>query len=169
MDETEFWALIDRAREEADADPDGQAVALYGLLKGRAESELQAFATMLETFRARAYRWDLWEAGTLANDGMGDDLFDDFRAWLISRGRIVYEQTLANPDYLADLPEVQRGDDLAAESFPGAVYDAYHDTYGRELEAYSTVPRSTDVGTAAEYSDEELRRRFPRLYALKSS
>jgi hypothetical protein len=105
VDERAFWSLIDRSREAAGGDPDRQADALYELLQGRPEPELRAFGTMFRTFRARAYRWDLWEAGSLINEGMGDDSFDDFRAWLISCGRMVYEQALANPDSLADVSD----------------------------------------------------------------
>jgi hypothetical protein len=166
MDEIEFWSLIDRARESAEGDPDRQADTLYQLLQGRPEPELQAFGTMFRMFRARAYRWDLWEAGSLINEGMGDDSFDDFRAWLISRGRTVYEQALANPDTLADVPEVQQGRDVTAELFSGVIYEVYEDTHGRVLETDAEVPPAIDLGE--ELSDDELRSRLPRLYALKS-
>jgi hypothetical protein len=36
----------------------------------------------------------------LINGGMSDDGFTDFRYWLISRGRDVYERALADPDSL---------------------------------------------------------------------
>jgi hypothetical protein len=46
------------------------------------------------------------------------------------------------------------------------IYEVYEDTHGRELETDSEVPLPTDLGK--EFSDDELRRRFPRLWALKS-
>ncbi|MFK9090715.1 DUF4240 domain-containing protein [Bacillus salipaludis] len=34
--------------------------------------------------------------------GFSDDAFDYFRGWLISQGREVFEQTIKNPEFLAD-------------------------------------------------------------------
>src|SRR5262245_7029047 len=103
MSDEAFWSLIAKSRELAEGDPKRQMIALHEVLRHLSRAELEAFASLYMTLHERAYRWDLWDAGQLVNDGMGDDSFGDFRDWLISRGREVYERTLADPDSLADL------------------------------------------------------------------
>ncbi|MDD4496516.1 MAG: DUF4240 domain-containing protein, partial [Eubacteriales bacterium] len=45
----------------------------------------------------------VFAASCFFNDYMSDDGFNDFRMWLISRGRDTYMAALKNPDTLADL------------------------------------------------------------------
>jgi hypothetical protein len=122
MDESEFWAVIDRSL-------------------------------------ARAYRWDVWGAGHVLNGGMGADSFDSFRDWLIGRGRAVFEQVLADPDSLADVPGAEAGA-IEAEGLRYAMYEAYHVTYDEELPRSEAGP--TAPGGRA-WDEETVSERYPRL------
>jgi Protein of unknown function (DUF4240) len=51
---------------------------------------------------ADSYDWGLWGAAYVIDGGCSDDGFDYFRAYLISRGRAVFEAAMADPDSLAD-------------------------------------------------------------------
>jgi hypothetical protein len=52
-------------------------------------------------------RWDVWAAGYLVGEGFSDDMFIDFRATVTGMGREWYERVLAQPDELANNPDVR--------------------------------------------------------------
>jgi uncharacterized protein DUF4240 len=90
----------------------------------------------------------------------------DFRAWVISRGREVYERTLEDPDSLADLPDVQDPDgNFEAELFAGAAYHVYEEAFGEELDGGGEMDLLEPAGT--ELDDDGIRRALPRLWALR--
>jgi hypothetical protein len=41
--------------------------------------------------------WDLWAAGYVITDGMGDDSFHYFRSWIIGKGRECFDTAIQNP------------------------------------------------------------------------
>ncbi|MBS0297668.1 MAG: DUF4240 domain-containing protein [Proteobacteria bacterium] len=122
MSDDRFWTIIDRtARFESQ--PDRQAEALRSELSVLTASEVAAFDATFEQQMRRAYHWDLWGAASVANGGASDDGFVYFRLWLVSKGRRAFEQTLGDPDSLAD---------LKASPGPDGVY---------EFEAFGYVAR----------------------------
>ncbi|MGC4050728.1 MAG: DUF4240 domain-containing protein [Paludibaculum sp.] len=55
-------------------------------------------------------RWRVWGAGYLIAGGMSDDGFRYFRAWIIGKGKDVFEVAMREPDELGpfvDNPEVE--------------------------------------------------------------
>ncbi len=50
----------------------------------------------------------MWEAANLVCGGCSTDGFWYFHAWLIGLGRDIFERVVADPDNLAEVPEVQR-------------------------------------------------------------
>lgn len=105
MDETEFWELIDAARQRADGDPEDQADLLVERLLGMDPDLVLDFARHFEARYNRACTWDLWGAAWILLGGASDDAFDYFRCWLIGQGREVYEGAVHEPDSLAELLE----------------------------------------------------------------
>ncbi|CAM5356395.1 hypothetical protein STENM327S_01349 [Streptomyces tendae] len=103
MDETEFWELIDAARQGADGDPEDQADLLVERLLDMDPDLVLDFARHFEARYNRACTWDLWGAAWLLLGGASDDAFDYFRCWLIGQGREVYEGAVHEPDSLAEL------------------------------------------------------------------
>lgn len=107
MDEKTFWALMDElSRRTGD-----RAERLSGLreellrLPAEAVVEFQAHleaacdAVTMETLLRAVMRI---ESGLCSDDG-----FDYFALWLVAQGRATYEAVLADPDALADIPEVR--------------------------------------------------------------
>ena len=81
----------------------GAALAGAVVIEGREASVPFAFQRAFERQQARAYSWDLWGAA--------------FQRWLISKGRVVFEAALADPDSLADLLEPDAEGLCAFEEF----------------------------------------------------
>lgn len=110
MDEAQFWTIIEAGGSKAPADPERQLAAARKRLAKLSSEEIRDFHRFFNQKVADAYTWDLWGAGYLINGGCSDDGFHYFRAWVISRGRAVYEAAVANPDSLAGLTDPDRDD-----------------------------------------------------------
>lgn len=102
MDEAEFWRLIDLARDNS-ASCISLAKRLTKELQRRDPAEIVRFQEIFSGCTDRAYRADLWDIYSIINGGCGDDGFEYFRCWLISRGKDVFERVLADPTVLPDL------------------------------------------------------------------
>ncbi|GAA2039187.1 hypothetical protein GCM10009839_46280 [Catenulispora yoronensis] len=108
MDTDAFWQLIADSLVEAPGRVARQEF-LQERLAALTPDEIVAFQVHLDLTCDRAYSWNLVGAGQRIFDGwISDDGFEYFRLWLIGRGRVAFEGAIADPDSLADLPEVQR-------------------------------------------------------------
>lgn len=168
IDETDFWEIVDGTREAAGGDPDAHAGLLVDRLTGLDPEAVCEFARHFESRFIRAYRWDVWGAAWVLLDGAGDDTFENFRCWLISRGRHVFEGTLHEPDALAELLEVFDPDrEGEAEEVGYAAYDAYEQLTGDELPDLGLPEQPAEPeGTPLDFEDAAaLADAYPRLWA----
>ncbi len=170
MDETEFWEIIDRARENADGDPEDQADLVVERLVELDPEAVLDFARHFETRLARAYRWDMWGAADLMLSGADEDAFDAWRCWLIGQGRHVFEGALhQDPDDLATLvgegfdPEVDGdGEDLGY-----AADEAYEQLTGVRLPDLGITAPAEPEGEPIDFEDDAaMADRFPQLWEL---
>ncbi|CAL9426988.1 MULTISPECIES: DUF4240 domain-containing protein [Streptomyces] len=167
MDETEFWELVDDAREAAEGDPEEQADLLVERLARLDPDSVLDFARHFESRYNRAYRWDLWGAAWVLLDGASDDAFDFFRCWLIGQGREVFEGALHDPDGLADLlGDFDEEIDGDGEELGYAADEAYEQLTGvvaPDLEL--PPPPAEPEGTPLDFENERLlAERYPRLW-----
>jgi hypothetical protein len=158
MDDEEFWALVEAARDASNDNVDDRPGALEQLLMSRAPDEVQDFQDCYDEVLRRANRWNLWGAAYLMNGGCSDDTFRYFRDWLISEGRHVFEAALADPDTLADLP---RMDGFELEDYGYVASDVYQQITGNDLEP-AIFDESPDP-EGEEWGEDELPTMFPRL------
>ena len=167
MDETEFWELVDDAREAAEGDPEEQADLLVERLARLDPDSVLDFARHFESRYNRAYRWDLWGAAWVLLDGASDDAFDFFRCWLIGQGRGVFEGALHDPDALADLlDDFDEEIDGDGEELGYAADEAYEQLTGTVAPDLGISPAPTEpTGTPVDLEDEEaLAERYPKLW-----
>ena len=160
MDEKQFWAIVEAARQQAGADPDERVDALQDQLSALDLDGVAAFQRHYERMIAKAHRWDLWGAAYLINEGCSDDGFRYFCDWLISSGRATFERALEDPDSLALLPWQERAE---LEMFGYVALAVYEQKCGRELALDHTTALSMPAGE--EWSEEELPGLLPRLTA----
>ncbi|MFC9112348.1 MULTISPECIES: DUF4240 domain-containing protein [Streptomyces] len=167
MDETEFWELVDIARQDAEGDPEEQADLLVERLVLRDPEAVLDFARHFEARYHRAYRWDLWGAAWVLLDGAGDDAFDFFRCWLIGQGREVFEGALHDPDELADLlGDFDEEIDGDGEDLGYAADEAYEQLTGTVAPDLGLPPAPVEPeGTPLDFENEALlAERYPRLW-----
>ena len=167
-----FWNLIDTSRASGDLNRQGDA--LESLLAEVPVEELVSFHShFYELFHA-AYRADLWGAAYIIIGGCSDDGFDYFRAYLIGRGKAAYEAALKSPDSLAEVVEVDEGEQEELLSLAVKVYlkrtgKTYSDL--KEYDPFVHAPWPELVGDLDDWNDddaaaeEKQSRLYPRLYS----
>ena len=164
----EFWAIIDRSLVDSDGGLDDQTEHLRRLLGDLPDAALAAFDAAFVAANRRLYSWQNWGAATVMLGGCSDDTFTDFRSWVISRGRQVYERFVDDPDSIVeagldDDEEIGLAEgfsyiasELLAERPDTAISDALPD---RE----SLEPEDMPAGERFDDRDEALAARYPRL------
>jgi uncharacterized protein DUF4240 len=167
MDETEFWALIDSTREDAEGDPEEQADLLIERLTRLDPDAVMFFARHFESRYNRASQWDLWAAAWILLDGVSDDAFDAFRCWLIGQGREVFEHAAHDADSLAEVLEgFDEELDGDAEDLGYAADEAYEQLTGTVMPDLGLPePPEDPVGVSLNLEDDAaLAERLPKLW-----
>jgi|SRR5688572_3258605 len=126
MTAEQFWQIIEATSAPTQQEQlerfkgELQQLSLHGLIK---------FERVFAELHFAAYNWDLWLVAWLCRGGMcSDDSFTDFRYWLISRGRAIYETALQDPDALVD--EITRTDNPTFEAFGYLPVKSYRERTG---------------------------------------
>jgi len=178
MDREQLWTLIEAARAATSADCQAVASQVVAALAERSVDDVLAWDQIRHQLLAESYRWELWGAAYLINGGCGDDGFDYFRGWLLGQGHAIWQAALADPDSLADHPEVNSrrpleggSDPLECDDMLYIAYDAYQALTGQELSVEvagrQPRPRPPDLGERWDFEDpSEMRPRYPRLWAV---
>ncbi|MBX2856764.1 MAG: DUF4240 domain-containing protein [Rhodobacteraceae bacterium] len=101
MSQDKFWEIIELTISE---DQDEQAERLKTTLEALNLEQIRSFQKHLdEVLHKVSYTWDLWAAAYIINSGASDDSFEYFRAWLISRGKAIFDTALKDPESLIGL------------------------------------------------------------------
>lgn len=158
MDEPHFWEIVQQAHDHADGDMDRKCEILMSAITKLSKDDARAFLGIFHATMDHAYSWPLWGAAYIINGGCGDDTFSDFRASLISRGRIAFERAIADPESLAteDFDE----DSWFYESYQYAVTDAVKAVAG------SIQPRDPpypNESSGEKWSEDQVYGLYPRL------
>jgi hypothetical protein len=182
----DFWALIERSAAES-TNRQERTDWLTERLAGRSPDDIVEFETHLTTQRKRVDTWLMWGVGAHLMQGYcSTDGFFYFQPWLVGLGRDMFERVVADPDALADAPEVQRlagrsVKDWADEEWPEweslnyVALHAYEQVTGEEDGLDEVLDARGDGrvcdpepdGEDWDYmSAEERGRRIPRLAAL---
>ena len=127
-----FWELVERSRPAVGSKGE-HADALVEMLTTLEVEAIIEFERHLFARKSESYRHDLWLACYLLSEGYAsDDGFKDFRSYLISRGRTVFESAVRDPDSLADL--IPAGEHPSYEEFVYSAGIAYQKKTGRHFD-----------------------------------
>jgi Protein of unknown function (DUF4240) len=160
MKRGEFWSLINATRSGNDLYEHVEAIQL--VLSQRTASDIVDFERHMVDLLASSYTWNLWGAAYLINGGCSDDGFDYFRGWLIAQGQSVFDNALADPDSLANVPDLE--EDVECEEMLYVARSAYEVVTGNEIpEVPIDLP---DLGEGWDFDDDgEMRKRYPNLFS----
>ena len=168
-----FWSIIETSRDGLDSalssgNMSKQVERLKSILAALAPHEIGAFSNRFLQLFHKAYDWDLWAAGFIIGGGCSDDSFMDFRYWLISMGRSVYDDALNNVESLANVafrPDVECPE---FEEF-GYVADGVMQQLGiSEEDAGIMEFEHPDEPTGEKWKEEDLAMRFPKLTSAEA-
>jgi len=166
MTEDFFWDIIARTKSVAGDDMEAQLEALKNELSGLSATEIIEFEKIFGDYKVQAYRWDLWGAAYIIGGGCSDDAFMDFRNWLISMGRTVYERALQDVESLASVDLCEEADMGAFfEEFAYVTSEVYEEKIGSEMPYPDHEYPSKPAGERWGEDDDGLKQRFPRLWA----
>ena len=172
MNKEIFWEIIQRSLKAEDVE--SQMEFLSNELGKLSKEEILEFDYIFRQFHEDAYTWDIWAAAYTIQGGCSDDGFVDFRAWLIFRGKEVFEKALQNSDSLAELGREVLEESEEADDFYYLTADAYEEITGIEGLDVEEDPQFK----AVEFKDEpsgkdwdeenldELRNRNPDIFKL---
>lgn len=166
--EAEFWSVIE-ATNPAHRGDQRQLAELRRRLDTLSTPDLESFIRVNDRLMAQSYNWDLWGAAYVAQGGASDDAFEDFRKWLISNGKSVFEQVSADPDSLADIIPAGYEGDASFEEFSYLFADIWTERTGKPItdlpkEKGSLYP-SEPNGEPFVEDPEQLSARYPKLWA----
>lgn len=177
-----FWEVIERSAGKTD-----RAAWIERHLTYRTPAEIVQFDIAFTAARRQAETWTMWGAGYRIMSGLcSGDGFWYFLPWLIGLGRDRFERAVADPDSLADAPEVQRLAALTMDRWTDADWPEWEALNYVTRSAYDTVTGADDgiidalaalghgypedpepIGDRWHFDDEEENaRRLPRLSAL---
>ncbi len=163
MDEQQFWAIIESGGRTARDDPERQLEAVRKQLGQMPPAEVIEFGSLFNQKLADAYTWDLRGAAYLINGDCSDDGFYCFRAWLISRGRAVFEAAVQNPDSLAGKADPGRAD-YEFEELWYVSQEVYQELTGEDLPPAEFCFPAEPKGEQWDFDDDEqVSRQLPRL------
>lgn len=166
MDRSRFWEIIDVSRKRGNGNQNAQFDALEEQLRALPAEEVAGFHAHFHECLSRADCNEIYGAAAVI-DGfwLTDDLFTYFLEWLIAQGETVFENALRNAESLADV--VEKGQLCDFEGFGYVAARVWQERTGLSAEH---VPGPAATGAKAPdnpawKNDDDLKQRFPRLWA----
>ncbi len=160
MKEDHFWKLIEEARQADDF-----IVALASNLEDLPADDIIGFQNTLRQKLVEARTFPLLAANFIIQSYVSDDVFEDFRAWLISNGADRFGTAILDPESICDWLERSEVDDLDGESMLLVAQRTYEATYGGKEEFFARVVYPREPKLKQDWPDnaEGYKKRWPRL------
>jgi hypothetical protein len=166
MSEDEFWKIIQISIDQSRGNYQKQLDALSRQLKSLSKDNLDKYSRIFHLLHDKAYMWSLWEVAYIMNGGCGDDGFIDFRYWLISRGRKIFEAVLENPDNIADFPVKPDEEGFYSfEEFGYVAMEVYDEKFNGEVPDLDFELKREPAGDRHDEDDEnEMKKLYPKTF-----
>lgn len=130
----EFWAIVDATAANSRGDVEVQCELLSSRLLQLSPEEILAFDDRYVEASHALYTWEIWRGADLMIGDTSDDVFADFRSWVISRGHDAWAAVLADADAgLAALEVDDAGDVGDGELFGAQADEAYEAKTGQTI------------------------------------
>lgn len=164
MDEHTFWRIVEDLRVAADGDPEEMSQALAERFAEADDAALRGWEEQFLRASGQLYTWQHWAAAEMVCGFVSDDVFEDWRAWIVTLGRDTFQRVAADPDALADVDDLAGSCGGAGERFAYAVSTVYFERHGDEDEDFPIgnleEPRGERLADPA-----DVRAALPRLAA----
>lgn len=166
MTENTFWKIIDHSLRLNPPGSDGQYQVIADSLAQLTPEELIAFENQLTLQKTRAFCFPVLMANFILQSYINDDIFEDFRLWLISFGRQKFEAILDNADALAEFSNIKDPiEDITGEGLVFAAREAYEAKTGKD-DFLKKVTTATEPDTDYSWPESiaQLEAMLPKLF-----
>jgi hypothetical protein len=173
MDEKEFWKIIDYAFYNSGGDTKTEAEIITQKLSQYTPEQIVDFEVILCKKIIAANDYKIVAIDKIIDGSVSDDTYLYFRCWLIGLGQKTFEETIKDPDSIAD--NIERGVVPDFEDLLFVSTTAYQNKTGKKKED-DTYPRSVaydkglnyDFGgpktTGKDWKESELPGLYPKLW-----
>jgi len=162
MNIDEFWKLIETSREQV-TDPFEAHEVLCEELISMGKQEIIEFSKHWYDLMNKSYKWDLWAVAYIIGGGCSDDGFTDFRYWLISQGKEVFNKVVESPKTVIEF--VNENTFAGYEEIGYVMHEAFEEvTGGDELPGLDELGLSwLEDPVGNQWDEDELPNMFPEL------
>jgi hypothetical protein len=159
MKEDRFWKLIAEAQQK-----DNFLVALTAKLEDSPADDIVGFQNTLQRKLVDACTFPLLAANFIIQSYVSDDVFEEFRAWIVSNGRERFEASISDPESICDLLERSEVDAIDGASMLLVAQRAYEE-YGDDEEFFARIvyPREPKLKQDWPENADGYKKRWPRL------
>lgn len=167
MNEDLFWELIDKARTGYENNFDQFCSALTDLLRILTIDDIILFKNILSVKINEASNFKMLMANFIIYSYTSDNVFEDFRAWLVGQGKINFYKALQNPDNICDFLEREDTEELSGESLLFVSTNAFTEKTNRtEKEFNDLITFVNDSEFDINWPDSKMKYRdaMPRLF-----
>lgn len=159
IDESLFWQLIDEARKIS-TDQFSFLDNLKAILQGFNPKELRNFDKLLKAKANELNTWEHWALAYIVRRGCGDDEFDYFKVWAVSKGQKAFN-SIKNIDE-NELVEIFN-EDPQLEEFDYLAEQVYED---KTSDLMQPVKVKSSKLTGKKWDEDNLQNTFQTLCKL---
>lgn len=171
MNENKFWEIIERANSVENTDEE-KAQFIIELLSEELEEDIIEFSNIYRRKMAKACSFDILAANFIIRGYVSDDVFEDFRAWLVAQGKDRFEKVIKNPEDITDFLTQEDVNKMQGEDYLFVARNAYLKKKNIEEDS----EEADEFDDMEEYIDEpdfedkwpdnlaDLRNQYPKLY-----
>lgn len=162
MNETQFWKCIDQALGGDNFSDD-----LRNVLSNMGLDEVISFKNIFLQKLVDAYVFPLLAANFVISSYVSDDGFKDFRAWLVSKGKLNFQQAIDDPETIADWLDKEEVDEIEDNGILSIADEVYAELGGEEDDFYKKIsfPSEPDINMPWPENKSEFQRQYPKLVA----
>lgn len=130
MDQSQFWQIIEQAKQESGGDGERQVELVKSQLNMLPLEDVKAFERIYQFYHGRSYNKWLWRAIDQFVGFVSDDSFHYFRAWLIAQGEGIFREVVQHPGRVGEFVDP---DNYWLEELNYVAYDVYKHRAGQDL------------------------------------
>jgi len=157
MSEDLFWELIEESGKASDNDSE-----FIDTLKDKLEAmnapEIKKFQKILLEQINELEHWDIWALAYIIRKGCGDDAFDYFKAWVISKGKEAFENVKNMK--IEKLKNLFQNNDPQFEEFMYVAQEAYEN---KKNEMMPDIRIKAQKIQGQEWTEDKICESYPEL------
>lgn len=159
IDDSLFWSIIEEARKNS-SDNQEFIEKLQESLEAFKKGEIKKFGKLVIQKCNELHTWKHWALAYIVRGGCGDDAFDYFKAWVVSKGEYVFQSIL---NFDEDKIKSTFNEDAQLEQLLYVAENAYENVAGD----YMPEPKMKAVKISGiKFEENNIVGQYPRLCAL---